>query len=150
MAFSAAAPATYDATGYSALTWTPSGEVINVGDIGPENNVITYETVCDGSVHKRLGATNFGSQTLEILFDSDNAAQAILAAAVSSKTAISVRETLPQAENNSDSDIYYYRAYVASAKTMTGSSGDTVRYSVTLEIDGANGGIVLVTATVAV
>jgi hypothetical protein len=126
-----------DQTAYEGLTWTPSGEITNVGDYGVSNEVIKFNTVCDGVVNKRMGATDYGTQSLEIMFDSDNAAQAIIAAKAADKTAVSVRVTLPLAEGNATSDIAYYRAYVQQAKVMTGGSGDTVRYSVVLEIDGA-------------
>lgn len=131
MAFDTNAPATQDQAGYEALAWTPSGEVTNIGDIGPENEVITFNTVCDGVVNKRMGATNYGSQSLEIAFDIDNPAQVILRNAAASKEAISVRETL------GSGDIMYYRAYVGSFKTMVGGSSDYLRASVSLEIDSA-------------
>ncbi len=131
MGFSAALPATLNETGFAALTFTPSAEVTNIGDIGPENQVNTYDTVCDGKVNKRMGATNFGQQELELAFDIDNAAQIILKSAVNSKVAIAVEENL------SSGDTMYYVAYVASFKTKVGGSSDYLRAGVSLEVDSA-------------
>lgn len=122
---------------YEGLTWSHSGEVTSAGEVGAMNEVIKYNTLCDGITHKRLGSTDFGTQTLECLFDSDNAAQVIFKMAALNKTPISVRITFPVAVGNSTADTYYYRAYVQQAKTAAGSSSDTLRYNVTLEIDGA-------------
>lgn len=136
MAFSAGIPATYDLAGMAAKTYTPSTEVISVGDVGAETEVIKYTTVHDGKTHKRMGATDAGSQGIMLSFDSDNAAQAILETASNNRTPVCVSEELPTAANNDDGDVLYYVAYVQRAKVAAGGSSDTVRYDVVLEVDG--------------
>ena len=131
IAFSATLPADEAIATYEALTWTDSGEAITLGDIGPENAVITYDTVCDGIVNKRMGSTNYGQQAMEFAYVSSNAAQVILSAAVRNKSKIAARETLPTG------DVIYYSGYVAKAKQMTGGAGDILKLSVSFEIDGA-------------
>lgn len=123
-------------TEYEGLTWSASGEVTNIGELGVMNEVIKYNTLCDGVTHKRMGATDYGTMTVEMLFDSDNAAQVIIQAAADNKTPLSARLTFPLAVGNTTSDIVYFEAYVQQARTATGASSDTVRYNVTLEIDG--------------
>lgn len=130
MAFSATTPASHDATGFAALTYTQSAEATQIGDVGPENEVITYNTVCNGVVNKRLGATNFGQQTLELAYDDVNGGQTILDAASIAKNQVAVRETL------SSGVVLYYIAYVSSFKTQVGGSSDFLRASVGLELDG--------------
>lgn len=131
MSFSAAIPATepFDQAQYEALTWSQSGEATQIGDVGPENSVITFATICDGKVNKRMGPTNFGQQSLTIAWDSANAAQGILDTKARDKTPVAVRETL------STGDVLYYVAYVAMFKNQTGSATDFVRAAVTLEVD---------------
>lgn len=131
MAFVAGLPATLDQAGYEALIFVPSGEATQIGDVGPENEVITFNTVCDGVINKRLGATNFGQQTIELAYKGSNSAQGILNTASTAKTVVSVRETL------SSGDVLYYNAYVSAFKTQVGGSSDFLRASVSLEIDGA-------------
>ena len=130
MAFSAAAPATEDAAGYAAATWTASTEVESIGEIGPENEVITFKTVCDGLTHKRLGATDYGSQSIVLLFDSGNAAQGILSSGARNKTKVWCRETL------ATGDVFYYGSYVAKTKVAVGGSGDMIKMNTDLAIDG--------------
>lgn len=127
MAFSAAAPATQDQLGYEAVSYTDSGEVITIGAVGPENEVLTFQTVCDGKINKRMGAANYGSQSLELAFDAANGAQQILETAAADRTPVTVRETL------SSGDVLYYIAYVASFKTDP--SSQILRATVTLEVD---------------
>lgn len=130
MSFSSTVTADRTQAQYAGLTaWTQSGEATNIGDVGPENEVITFNTVCDGVVNKRMGATNFGQQAIILAYDADNGAQAIVAAKALDKTPLAVRETL------ATGDILYYEAYVASLKTQVGGSSDFLRAAVTLEID---------------
>jgi len=129
LAFSIGVPASVNVSGYAALSWTESNEEVNIGDIGPENTVITYDTVGDGAVNKRMGATNNGQQNVTVAFDADNGGQEMLRAAARSKVVVRVRETL------ATGDIYYYDAYVQRFKTMVGGAGDYLRADVTLEID---------------
>lgn len=127
---SADLPATHDKAGFEALTYAHSSEVTNFGEFGPSNEVITYNTVCNGTVNKRMGATNYGQQSLEMAFVHDNGVQEILEDVADSKKPISVRLDL------STGGKAYYKAYVASFKTVPGGSSDYLRGSATLEIDG--------------
>ena len=129
MSFSEGAPATIGEDGFSAKQYSESGEITNIGDVGAENEVITYNTVCDGTVNKRLGATNYGQQALTLAWKSSNAAQAILANAAKTKEQISVRVNL------SSGDVFYYVAYVSMFKAQPGGSSDYLRASVSLEVD---------------
>jgi hypothetical protein len=56
-------PATYDASGFNALTWTEIPEVTNIGPLGGTTNVVTH-TPLTGVVVKRAGSVDYG--TLEI------------------------------------------------------------------------------------
>lgn len=129
MAFSAALPATYNDTGYSALTWTDTIETTQFGDVGPESEVITFITVCDGKVNKRPGSTNYGQQSLEFAYVPDDDAQILLKAAAKTRDPVAVRETLW------NGDIIYYVGYVTRAKTMVGGPTDFVRLGVNFEVD---------------
>ena len=130
ISFSAILPETLNQAGFEGLTeFEDSGEATNIGDVGEEHEVITFPTVCDGKINKRMGATNFGQQNLLLAFDKKNNAQAILKTASREKNPVAVRETL------SSGDIYYYIAYIAKFKTQVGGSSDYLRAAVDLEID---------------
>jgi hypothetical protein len=57
----ATAPATYDATGYAALTWTAGdvGEVVNMGEFGSQYSLITQELLNSRIVKKFKGNVNY-------------------------------------------------------------------------------------------
>ena len=50
---SAALPATFDASGYTALTYTVVGEILNVGDLGQTFTLITQQPLGDSYPTKK-------------------------------------------------------------------------------------------------
>lgn len=133
MAFSLGLAASGLQAEYEGLAWSNSGEVTQLGDVGPENAVLTFDTICDGKVNKRMGPTNFGQQALELAYVNGgaNAAQVLLQGAVLSKVKVSARESL------NGGDILYYEGYISSAKVMAGTSQDIIKLSVNFELDSA-------------
>lgn len=132
ISFSAAHPATLTEAGFTALTWTPSGEITNMGELGGTAEVAKFTTVCDGKVNKRIGPMDSGSQNLEMAFVRGNAAQTILETAFASRAKVSVKVVYP-----GGADIDYYEAYVASQKRRIGGATDLLALNATLEIDGS-------------
>lgn len=130
MAFCASAPATFDAAGYAALTWTLWDEVTNLGDIGPVAEVLKYNTVGTGKVHKRVGPVDEGSQSMEAAFDSANAGQILVKAAQKNRTTLYCRESL------SSGDIFYYPSIVPSAPIKVGDASAITMLAPVLEITG--------------
>lgn len=86
---SAAAPATYDAVGYAALTWTEVAEVTEVPENGPEHATVTHTPLKTGIVNKFHGELNYGSLSLPMAYDPNDAGQTILQNARTSKNEIS-------------------------------------------------------------
>lgn len=132
IAFSATAPTTFDdnaTTGYPSLTYTAAAEMLSVGELGGERAVSSYVTQCDGKTHKTLGEIDNGTQSIELAFDIDNAAQVILQNAFDNNTKIYARETL------SSGDVYYYTANVSSSK-VNASGSDVVKWTGSLVISG--------------
>ena len=130
ISYSAATPSTFDQTGYEALSWTESAEIINIGDLGGETEVVNYSLVCSGNTKKRLGARNEGQHVIEAEYNKDSAAQGILVTAETNKTIISVKI------DRSTGDAKYYQGYVVSNKDLMGGASDLVKLQSTLEIEG--------------
>ena len=130
LAFHAGPPPSHDLAGFGGLTYVHSGELITIGDVGPESEVITANTVCDGIVNKALGARNYGQQSNILVFKSDNGAQEIVEDASEDGTIVAVKETL------SSGDIIYYNSFVSSFKIQAGGTSDYLRAAVNFEIDG--------------
>lgn len=129
IAASAVKPATFDPTGYAALTFTKIGEVINNnGDIGPESNLVTYTGLEDGIVRKLKGSTNHGSLDLEIALDTDDVGQIAMETASGVKVPYYFKVTYP------NGDIRYFPALVMSAKERSGGAEDVMKLLVKLEI----------------
>jgi len=108
LSVSAATPATFDAAGYVALSWTEVGEASEVPEFGAAHAVVTFTSLKNGIDNKFHGALNYGSITIPLGYDSADAGQIILLAALASKDAISFRET------RSDGTIRYIMGKVFS------------------------------------
>ena len=91
MSVSAALPATFDDTGYEALTWTEVGELGEIPDHGPAHATVTFTRLKDGIVNKYHGELNFGSISVPMAYDPADAGQTILKAARKSKDEIAFK-----------------------------------------------------------
>jgi len=108
LSVSAATPATFDAAGYVALTWAEVGEASEVPEFGAAYSAVTFTPLKTGIVNKFHGELNYGSITIPLGYDSADAGQIILLAALASKDAISFRET------RSDGTVRYIMGKVMS------------------------------------
>ena len=108
LSVSADTPATFDADGYAALTWTEVGEASEVPEFGATYSAVTFTPLKTGIVNKFHGELNYGSITIPLGYDSADAGQIILIAALASKDEISFRET------RSDGTIRYIMGKVMS------------------------------------
>jgi hypothetical protein len=108
LSVSAATPSTFDADGYVALTWTEVGEASEVPEFGATYSAVTFTPLKTGTVNKFHGELNYGSITIPLGYDSTDAGQIILLAALASKDEISFRET------RSDGTVRYIMGKVMS------------------------------------
>ena len=108
LSVSAATPATFDADGYVALTWTEVGEASEIPEFGAAYSAVMFTSLKTGIENKFHGALNYGSITIPLGYDSTDAGQIILLAALASKDEISFRET------RSDGTIRYIMGKVMS------------------------------------
>jgi hypothetical protein len=108
LSVSAATPATFDADGYVALTWVDVGEASEVPEFGAAYSPVTFTPLKTGIVNKFHGELNYGSITIPLGYDSADAGQVILLAALASKDEISFRET------RSDGTVRYIMGKVMS------------------------------------
>ena len=108
LSVSAATPATFDADGYAALSWTEVGEASEIPEFGAAYSAVTFTSLKTGIEDKFHGALNYGSITIPLGYDSADAGQIILLAALASKDEISFRET------RSDGTVRYIMGKVMS------------------------------------
>lgn len=85
LAISVASPATEDATGYAALTYTKIGNIEKIGPVGPQFAKIEFQPL-DGPKQKLKGAADNGSLSPSLGHDSADAGQNVLRTAGFDKT----------------------------------------------------------------
>lgn len=143
IAISAAQPATYDATGYAALTWTTIGEVTDLGEFGRTYALVTHNPLASRGTTKRKGSYNEGSIDLKLGLDNDDAGQIIAKTASQSDDDHSFKITLQ------DGSIYYFQSQVMQFTTSVGSVDSITGAGIKLELttDDNGHGIVEVAAS---
>jgi hypothetical protein len=128
-ALSAEAPATFNETGYSALTYTEVGEITNIPEYGGSYELVSHEPLGDRSVVKRKGSINHGSITLQIGKDISDAGQELLKTAYGGDEVYSFKITLQ------DGTVQYTTGQVFSYTTNVGSSNQITGIGCQVEFD---------------
>lgn len=126
---SASLPATYDATGYQALTFTLVGEVSELGEFGREYNLVTFNPLGDRGTVKRKGSYNDGTISVQMARVPSDAGQTILVAAVDSDNSYAIEIVLQ------DGTTFYTTAQIMSYTTNVGSVDQITSSTVNVEID---------------
>ncbi len=121
-------PATYDATGFEALTFDTIGEVTDLGEFGREYSLVTHNPLGDRQTVKRKGSYNDGSISMTVARTPDDAGQTILQTALDSDENFSFNVTLQ------DGTELYFQAQVLSYTTNVGTVDQITTASVTIEI----------------
>jgi hypothetical protein len=85
LAMSVAHPATEDAAGYAALTWTVIGNIEQLGAIGAAFEVVNFQPL-DGPLDKLKGPVNYGTLSPTIGHDPTDAGQTMLRTAADDTT----------------------------------------------------------------
>lgn len=128
LALSATLPATEDAAGYNALTWTTVGEITDLGELGKEFNLVTYSPLGTRRVQKLKGSYNQGAMQMQMGRDTTDAGQTALQTARDSDAPYAFRLTLQNGTK------LYFKAMTMGYKTNVGSVDQITAASATLEL----------------
>lgn len=129
LAISVASPATLDATGYAALTYTEVGNIEKIGAIGATYNKVEF-TPLKGPKKKFKGSRDNGSLQPSLAHDDEDAGQTILRAAAANLTDLySFKVTYP------DGAIRYFRGRVFSDAETVDGADSVIMATPTVEID---------------
>jgi len=125
LAVSASAPATFDASGYGALTFTDVGGFDDLGTIGDGYEMQSFDSIVDGRIPFR-GIQDGGSFELNMADDPTDAGQIIMKAAFdagkgTAAEKISVEITAPNGA------IQYAQVIVGSWRKNYGGANDVIR-----------------------
>lgn len=121
-------PASYDSTGFEALTFDTIGEVTDLGEFGREYSLVTHNPLGDRQTVKRKGSYNDGSISMTVARTPDDAGQTVLQTALDSDENFSFNVTLQ------DGTELYFQAQVLSYTTNVGTVDQITTASVTIEI----------------
>ncbi len=130
IAISAALPATEDAAGYAALTYTEIGNVEQLGAIGATTGKVEFKPL-KGPTQKHKGATDYGSLQPQMAHDPDDAGQELLrtAAEPDNNSRYAYKVTYP------NGDIRYFQGRVFGYPENVGNSESMLTANPTIEID---------------
>lgn len=131
----ASAPATFNAAGYSALTFTAVGEITDLGEFGREYALVTHNPVGTRGTQKFKGSFNEGTMNLTLGLDTDDAGQVLMKAASLADAPYSFEVT------TQNGDKYYFQAMVMSFKVGVGSVDSITTATCTLELTTSAGGV---------
>ena len=124
---SASLPATYDAAGYGALTFTAVGQVTDWTAGGQVYNVVTSNPIAQRSTDKYKGTFNNGADSITVNRDDDDAGQIIILAALTDDADYAFEVTYQ------DSTIDYFTGKVVSFDTVAGGADSIVQKTIQLE-----------------
>ena len=128
---SAGVPATIDASGFGALTYTEVRELSDIGMIGPESAVITFNPVADNVTYKLKGSRNNGSLDLKGARAPTDPGQALLIAAENSVAPYAIKVVLQ------NGTFLYVQCLIMSYKTSIGGQSQITSFEAKAEISGA-------------
>lgn len=124
---SATLPATFDDTGYAALTFSAIGQVTDWTPGGQVYNVVTSNPIAQRSTDKYKGTFNNGADSITVNRDDDDAGQIIIQAALLSDADQAFEVTYQ------DGTIDYFTGKVVSFDTVAGGADSIVQKTISLE-----------------
>jgi hypothetical protein len=138
LGISAGQPATFDATGYAALTYTNIGNIEDAGSHGRTYAEVTFQPIDTRSVQKFKGSYNEGNKTLSVGYNSDDAGMILLKTALNSDADYSFKVEYQ------NGDVDYFQAKVLSVSKATGGVDSIVMASIELAITTNSAGVGIV------
>lgn len=132
IAISASLPATYDSTGFSALSYTTIAEVTDIGSLGKDYTLVTHNPVNDRKTYKFKGTYNNGTLALKLAKATQASTDAgqVLATTASGSDASYSFHILSQ-----DSSDMFFTGKVMSFMTNVGGPNSILGGDIKVEID---------------
>lgn len=130
IALTASLPATEDAAGYAALTFTVIGNVESLPAFGPTTAPIEFQPL-DGPKQTHKGPTDYGTIQVPMAFDEDDAGQILLrtAAAPGNNALYSYLVTYPTGAKR------YFQARAMGYPEEPGSATTVIKSTVNIAIN---------------
>jgi len=131
---SAEKPATFTAAGYEALTFTTIGEIVDAGGAGATYAAVTHSPLGSRAVQKYKGSVDYGSRTLQLALDNDDAGQIIAKQALHSDDDFYFEVAYP----NGDRDVFPAKVMnlTKSVSSVDSIISATIELAITATKDG--------------
>ena len=129
LSVSASAPATYDNTGFAALSFTAVGELVDLGSFGKKYNLVSFSPLGDRKVVKRKGSYNNGTLALKMGSAPTDAGQIAMQTGSTSDNSYSFKV---QTQSGS---IFYFSGQIMSWMLEVGSVDQIMGASCDVELD---------------
>jgi hypothetical protein len=130
---STGAPATFDASGYGAVTYVNIGEITNAGEFaGKVFNLVEHLPLATRGVKKGKGSFNNGQISPDLAFDFDDAGQVILTTAADSE--VDSTATLTFELTTQSGHKVYFQGIVMSNPLTVGENDSVVMGKPVIEV----------------
>lgn len=140
LSVSASLPATHDAAGFAALSYTEVGEITDIPAFGRTYAEVTHKPVNKRATFKFKGSYDDGGTTLTMARGTADAAndpgQAVLKTFLNSDNDLSVKVEYNDNPDGTSNSIDYFRAKVLSMPNSIGAADAIVTRQVQLSING--------------
>lgn len=127
---SATLPATHDAAGFAALTFTPCGKLSAAAPMTGTYDVATFDNLSTGEEEKVLDVLRAGNGDMTFAYDDEDAGQTILDTRGNSDTPSEHNVAFEFTLNNGD---VYYRLAVLTSYRPEGTVGQVLTATVAAE-----------------
>ena len=121
-------PATFDAAGFSALTWVSIGKIKNAGEFGKKFEQIASTYLSQRGKEKRKGTFDAGSLNIDVDIKTD-AGQALCETALESDDDYNFKIAFKTG------DVYYVRGQLMGFTTKIGGPNDMRAAAVAIELN---------------
>lgn len=129
-------PATEDAAGYAALTWTELGCITEGFSFGATANQTEVTCLSTGKLQRLSGAIDEGQMELTIAYDDTTEAFPLLRAAVYNRLTYYFKVELPNKQNATGKNaIYYFGGKITANAVNIGGADDPVTTSTTVTVN---------------
>lgn len=128
LSVSVGVPATYDAAGYAALSWTAVGEITSIdGGLGRDYNIVEHAPIATSQVVQKKGGYKLGTLDLTVAWDQSDAGQDLMRTAADDGNDILSIRIVKQG-----GDIRYFTAQVSKFLENFGTVDSVVNGAVSL------------------
>lgn len=135
---SAGVPATFNAAGYAALTYSTIGEITDGGSHGRVYAEVTHMPIGNRGTQKFKGSFNEGNKTLQLAINGTDAGQVLLKTALASDNAFAFKVTYQGAA------VDYFQARVLSFSKATAGVDSILTATVELSLTTSTTGVGIV------